>query len=133
MLKRMAVWLIETCCVILGLALLLTALAWASGNTEQTNISFVQDLRFAAGGVILFMVVSGYVMTTFLFGVGLRGQRWWLYPAVAALLFTIHYWLFWSLGASGWDPTTHLWVQLGGLCIVFGCTLAGNWLLQKWA
>lgn len=83
--------------------------------------------------VVLFL--HGYYLTRVLAGVVVRGRRSWAYPALAALLFLIHtHVVFVRLGPdmSALGKAEELPFLAGGVCIVFACALAGNWLLPKW-
>ena len=125
-LRRLSVWLIETCCEAVLLMLLVLIL---SGRSEQRTI--VEDLSLAFfGTVIVFMVGSGYLLTTAVGRAFLSSHNPWVYPPIAAVLFVAHeQFLF-----SGWKlPNgSHLQTQVFGACIVFICTLVGGLLLQRW-
>jgi hypothetical protein len=122
-LKRLAVWLIETACEALALSVLLIIL---SGRSE--NRSLADDLLLGLWGTALvFMVGSGYLLTTAILGVLWRSPNPWVYPAIAAALFMAHVQLF----ATGWGPSTKVPVQVGGACIVFACTFLGTRFLRK--
>jgi hypothetical protein len=123
-LKRLAVWAVETLCEALLLMLFLTTLWRESGQS-----SLIDDLGLTfVGTAFVFMVGSGYLLTTALFGVVWRSARPWVYPTIAAALFIIHVQFF----ATGWTSTTKAPVQAGGACIVLACTFIGNWFLRKW-
>ena len=69
-------------------------------------------------------------------GVVWRGQKPWLYPAIAATLFVIHTHIVFfrlkpDLSSSG--RSAELPFLVGGACIVFACAFGGNWLLRKWS
>lgn len=122
-LKRLAVWLLETSCEALLLGLFLIILS----GTDQ--LGFAKDLLAAfVWTVVLLFWGSGYLLTTAIFGLVWRSRRLWLYPAIAAALFITHVQFF----ATGWTPSTKLPVQVAGACIVFACTLVGGWFLRKW-
>jgi hypothetical protein len=72
-------------------------------------------------------VGSGYVFTTAICGVLLRGKTFLMYPTIAALLFIIHVRFF----ATGWEPAFGLRVQAIGAIIVFSCCTCGNWILRS--
>jgi hypothetical protein len=121
-LKRLAVWSIETLCEAVLLMTFLTAL-WR----EQSSLSDYLVSTFV-GSLFFFMVGSGYLITTAIFGVLWRSTKAWVYPAIAATLFIVHVQFF----ATGWDPSTKVPVQIGGACIVFVCTVAGNHFMWWW-
>ena len=123
-LKQLAVWSVETLCEALLLMVFLTIL-WT--GHDQGRLGDDMGLIFV-GTAFVFMVASGYLLTTGFFGVVWRSPIPWAYPAIAATLFIGHVQFF----ATGWDASTKVPVQVGGACIVFACTLAGNHLLRKW-
>lgn len=125
-LRRLAVWLIETCCQAVLMMLLVMIL---SGRSEQRTI--VEDLSLAFfGTVIVFMIGSGYLLTTAVSRVFLSRNNPWVYPPFAAVLFVAHeQFLF-----SGWKlpDGSHVQTQMFGACIAFICTLIGGLLLRRW-
>ena len=124
-LKRLAMWSVETLCEALLLMVFLTVL-WR----EQGQSSLADDLGLAfVGTTFVFMVSSGYLFTTGLFGVVWRSPIPWVYPAIAVALFIAHVQFF----ATGWTAHTKVPVQVGGACIVFACTFLGTRSLRKWA
>ncbi len=124
MAKRLVVWLIEIFCEVLAVSLLLIVL---SGRSENRGLA--DDFLLAIWGTALvFMVGSGYLLTTTVWGVLWRSTNPWVYPAISSALFVIHVQFF----ATGWDPSTKVPVQVGGACIVFGFAFLGTWLLRIW-
>ena len=125
LLKRVVIWVGETVSESVLLMIFLTSLWWRLRGSE----SLVDMLKlWFFWSLFLFMVSSGYLVTTALFGVILRSSIPWVYPAIAATLFVVHVQFF----PNGWDPGTRLPVQAGGACIVFACCYGGNWCLKKW-
>lgn len=126
-LKRLAVWALEMLAVTLLLGILLYV-SWGPYPGPGQH-DFLRDVaRYTAVTAVVFMFGSAYLLTTATFGIVLRGQRLWLYPLVAALLFVIHLQFY----ASGWTSSQKLPIQVFGACIVVACTLAGGWLLRRW-
>src|SRR3569833_2154546 len=122
-LKKLATWSLETLCEALLLTMLLTVL-WR----EQGQSSLINELGLTFVGIaFVFMVGSGYLLTTGIFGIVWRSPIAWVYPAIAAALFIIHVQFF----ATGWISSTKLPVQIGGACIGFACTFVGGWCLRK--
>jgi hypothetical protein len=125
-LKRFIVWLLEISCQV---PLLMALLLAQSGRSSQRNLGDDLGLLFF-GTAVVFMVGSGYLLTTAIVGVFLRSRKVWVYPMIAATLFVIHeQFLF-----TGWKlpDASHVETQVFGACIVFVCTFGGNWLLRKW-
>lgn len=124
-LKRLAMWSGETLSETFFLMVLLTMLVWRGADKGP----LVDTLRLSFFGTLfVFMIGSGYLLTTGIFGVVWRSQVSWVYPTIAATLFIVHVQLF----VTGWDTSTKVPVQLGGACIVFVCCLCGNWCLRRW-
>lgn len=123
-LKRLAVWLLET----LAAAILITvflAIIWRKPG--QTR--FLEDLRLMFGlTFVLIMVATGYLLTMALVGVVWRSAIPWVYPMIAATLFILHVQFF----VDGWTAKEKFPVQIGGACIVFACCYCGNWFLNRW-
>ncbi len=124
-LKRLVLWSGETLSETFFLMLFLTALVWRGADKGPV----VDTLRLSFFGTLfVFMIGSGYLLTTGIFGVVWRSRLPWVYPIIAATLFIVHVQFF----VTGWDASTKVPVQLGGACIVFACCYAGNWCLMKW-
>ena len=123
-LKRLAVWSAETTTEVpflIGLLML-------ESDFRQLNWF---DLRIAFIMVAVFMVGSGYLITTAIVGILFRSESPWLYPTIAALLFVAHVQVvvrWWKLG-QGSSPVPF---EVAGACIVFGCTFCGGWFLRRW-
>ncbi|MFO0284241.1 MAG: hypothetical protein ACK532_20270 [Acidobacteriota bacterium] len=125
-LRRLTVWFCETLCEATLITVFLTLLWWGEGE-GRSSLSDSLGLIFV-GTPFVFMVGSGYLITTALFGVVWRSPIAWVYPAVAAVLFVLHVRFF----ADGWTAETKIPVQVGGACIVAACTFVGNQLLRRW-
>lgn len=125
-LKRFTVWLVETLCEVPLLMVLALVLSGRSGER-----SLADDLGLLLfGAAIVFMIGSGYLLTTAIFGIRLRSQNRWVYPVIAATLFVAHeQFLF-----TGWKlpDVSHVKTQAFGAWIVFACTFMGNWFLRNW-
>lgn len=122
-LNRLAVWVLErtTEAVLLGATLYL--LTWSDESRLRDLLRVIALTGF------VFMLGSGYLITTSILGVVWRSRRWWLHPSCASLLYVTHLRYF----ATGWsDLNIGSQMQAAGVCIVFACTIAGNHLLKKW-
>jgi hypothetical protein len=138
-LKRLAVWSLEalTGAFLLGVLLgALTSPTYILSVLRSPNfLSLLPGVWALAFGVAGFLFIYGYYLTTALFGVVWRSRRPWVYPTIAATLFLAHtFFIFHGLGPdmSSQGKAMVLPFLAGGGCIVFGCALAGNWLLRKW-
>jgi hypothetical protein len=126
--RRLLVWFAETAseALLIGFLLLFTPVLFTRGEG-----SFAGEVSLRFMSVLWFFFITGYLLTTAIIGIFWRSRRLWLYPSIAAVLFSIHLQI-WFLGASGWTNAERLPYELAGPCIVFGCTFAGGRLLRKW-
>lgn len=123
LIRRLSVWSGELLAEALLFGLLLVFL---SGPSNQ---NFLNDLLFASvSAAVVFMVGTGYLLTTAVFGVIWRSERSWVYPTIAAALFLIHYEFF----DPAWKLPFRVQFEAGGALIVFVCTLFGGRLLRIW-
>jgi hypothetical protein len=125
-LKRFVVWLLERFIEALLIGL-------ACGYIVGVKFSNT----FWTGGfvVAVMLFISGYYVTTAVFGVVWRSQKAWLYPAIAAALFVIHASLFWTGINPSFTPEARaheLLLAVVGACIVFACSFAGGLVLKAW-
>lgn len=125
MLKRLVVWSVETLCEVPLLMALLMLLSDLSHGVRWF------DVRILLFATFVFMVGSGYLITTAIVGVFFRGKTLLLYPTIAACLFVIHEQFF--LTGWGQPETTHVQIQVGGASIVFSTTLIGGRVLRRWS
>jgi hypothetical protein len=126
-LKRIAAWLLEILVEGLLFGFLLGAL------TLPDFVSLLYGV-WALGlvvGVVLFL--NGYYITKALFGLVWKGQRSLLYPATAAALFVIHMYIVYVRVKPDMSGLARVIIpfQIGGACVVFGCTFLSGWLLRK--
>ena len=125
-LKRLAVWMLETSLQALLLSLFLIV---SQGYDEH---AFGKDLLFFFNAVALLFFTTGYVLSTAIIRVIWKGPRLWLYPAIATILFFIHFEIL-NVGVGGaFEPPARLRIRVAGACFAFACTLIGGWLLRKW-
>jgi hypothetical protein len=127
----LVVWFLETLSEALLFSILLMVLEW-----HDLKDPWTPAYQVVAGGlvmvvpILLYLFLTGYMLTTAVFRVAWKGQTLWSYPAVATLLFFLHFEIL-SLGVGGaFDPRVRLEFRVGGACIVFACTFAGGYLLR---
>jgi len=125
-LKRLAVWFVETSLEVLLLGLALMALF---GHDQH---AFGRSLVAYATGIVLVSFTTGYLLTTAVARGAWRGQKWWSYSTVATGLFFVHSQIYFMV-SGGSTRSEKLSMQIAGCCIVFACTLAGTFALRKWA
>jgi hypothetical protein len=136
-LKRLAVWLLESLPEAFLLGGLLLALSLLGDGTLSLS-NFVHLLPGAwalAFGVASVLFLHGYYLTTGLFGAVWRSGRIWVYPAIAAILFDIHTHIVFvrlkpDMSAPG--RATEVSFLVIGACMVFGCRFVGGWFLRHW-
>ena len=106
--RRFSVWVIEMALVLLLLAAVTLAVAGDSKQWSRGD-DFLLALVWTA---FVFMVGSGYLITTGLLAVFFRSRSPWLYPTLAALLFVVHDQLFYT----GWTvpDLSHVQLQIAG-------------------
>lgn len=128
-LKRLAVWLIETAAEAVLLSLFMNT--WR-GHSDPVERGFLLQL-FGWAGIILVVVMwgSGYLITTAILRLAWKSQRLWAYSAASVALALVHLQIFSLLAGNGWLADGELPVQVASACIVFACTFVGGWILQK--
>jgi hypothetical protein len=131
-LRRFAIWLLETSCEALLTGLLLLAVAWVEFHrTAPGNTRFIHDLLALSAAVAFMFFMTGYLLTTVIFRAVWNGMRLWSYSVVSAALFLIHFEIL-NRGVGGaFDLPERTLIRVAGPCIAFTCTLGGSWLLSK--
>jgi hypothetical protein len=125
-LKRLAVWFVETSSEVVLLGLVLTVLLGHDQN------AFLKDLSIYSSGIILLFVTTGYLLSTIVVRSVWRGRTLWSYPAIATVHFFIHFEIM-NAGLGGaFEPSPRARIRAAGACIVFACTFVGGWFLQRW-
>jgi hypothetical protein len=126
-LKRLAVWCVETSSEVVLLGFVLSVLL---GYDQH---AFFKDLSIYSSGIILLFVTTGYLFSTIVVRAVWRGRTLWSYSAIATVLFFIHFEIM-NVGLNGaFEPSPRVRIRAAGACIVFGCTAAGTFALRKWA
>jgi hypothetical protein len=124
--KHFVVWSLETICEV---ALLIPLLMLFEDPSQRFPITLT-DLSSFLFAIGLFMVGSGYLLTTAIVGNFFRSQTSWGYPLTTALLFVVHEMFF--LGRWRAPERSDAIVQAVGACIVFACTFVGGRFLRGW-
>ena len=126
LLKRLAVWFLETLfeAMLLGLALIVLF-----GYDQH---AFGKSLGLYVSGILLMSFTTGYLLTTAVARGAWRGQEWWSYSVIAVALFLVHSEIFFVV-SGGSTRSEKLSMQMAGACIVFACTFVGTLVLRKWA
>ena len=127
-LMRFPVWLIET--VAEAVLISLFMITWW-GYSDPVNRGFLFQLFGWAWAVLtVFMLGSGYLITTAILRIAWKSQRLWTYSVASAVLVLVHLQIFFFV-ASGLPIYDRLQIQVASACIVFACTFIGGWILQK--
>lgn len=125
-LKRLAVWFIETCLEVLLLGLVLTLLL---GHDQH---AFLKDVFIYSAGISLLFFSTGYLLTTVIVRAVWKGRRSWLYPAVATALYFIHFEIM-NIGVRGaFAPADRFRIRIIGAFVVLACTSLGTFVLRRW-
>jgi hypothetical protein len=131
-LKRFVVWLLEMICGALGTGLVLFVLAFVEAAPGSRNDFSIRMVLGMSAVVLTEFVLTGYLVTTAIFGIGLRDKGRWLYPAVTAVLYLIHSSIFFVGAGNPLLLKRDLIIQCGGACLASGCAWMGNSLLVRW-
>jgi hypothetical protein len=118
----------ELICEALGTALWITALALIEAEPGARNqLSF--RLIFGMSSIMLIeFAVTGYLFTTLVAALYLPRTYRFSYPLLSGALYLIHSEIFFiGLGNRILD-VHNLLIQIGGACITFALTLAGDYL-----
>jgi hypothetical protein len=125
-LKRLAVWFVETCAEVLLLGFVLTVLL------GYDQYAFFKDLSIYSSGIIWLFFATGYLLSTIVVRAVWRGRTLWSYPAIATVLFFIHFEIMNEGLGGAFEPSARGRIRAAGAFIAFGCTLAGTFALRKW-
>ncbi|MGH7489235.1 MAG: hypothetical protein ACREMY_27070 [bacterium] len=126
-LKRLAIWLLETSLEALLLAVVLVSLF----GCDQHAYGKCIGVNFVWIGTMFFS--TGYLLTTAIARAVWRRDTVRLYPAVAAGLFLIHFEILNHATGGAFDPLKRVVIRIAGVCVVLACTFAGNLILRRWA
>src|SRR5262245_48057738 len=127
-LMRFPVWLIE---IVAEAVLISLFMHMWSGFSDPVERGYLfQVVSWAWAILTVFMLGSGYLITTAILRITWKSQRLWTYSVVSAVLVLTHLQIFFFV-ASGWTTYQRLRVQVASACIVFACTFIGGWILQK--
>jgi hypothetical protein len=134
-LKRLAVWLLESITLDLGLGTVLLLMAVAEDPHRHLEMPVYRAiLMFAAAVLVVGMFGTGYLATSAIARIFIPIKRWWFYPLTLAALFSLHLEIFFlAMGGTGWTRGEQATVRIGGACIVFLAALGGNAVLRRWS
>ena len=126
-LKRLAVWFLETSTEIVLMAVLLTFLF---GFDQH---ALIRDSLIYSFDVTVLSFTTGYLATTLVARALWRGKLIWWYPVIASTLFLIHFEIM--NRSFGWvfESRDMQVIRAVGVCIAFACTFAGTFVLRRWS
>jgi hypothetical protein len=124
--KRLAVWLCEMALQAVLLGLFLIVSHWSDEN------AFGKDLLFFFEATALLFFTTGYLFSIAIVRAIWKTRRLWLYPAIATVLFLIHFEIMNVAVHGAFEPSERLRFRTACACIVFACTFLGSWILRKW-
>jgi hypothetical protein len=125
--RRLAVWALETLAqvpLLMGLLLLL-----ALFSAEPIGNIGLFELRFLLFAVVLFVVGSGYLITTSIAAALLPRKNRVFYSMIAAALYVTHAHLFIN-GLNKPDDIHQVLLYATGAIAVFACTFVGGRFVQ---
>jgi hypothetical protein len=125
MIKRLSIRFVETSSEVLLLGLFLALLS-------GLNLPIPKRLLLYSSAVMLVFFTTGYLLTSIVIRAFWKGWALWSYPAVAIILFQIHFQLMNAQLRLDVDPLHRLLVQVIGGGIVFACTFIGSVVLRRW-
>jgi hypothetical protein len=130
-LRRFVAWLIEMAGDAFGTCLILIALAfWEATPGTRNDLSGRMILGISAVVLIEF-AMTGYLVTTAMFGLGFRNRGRIFYPAISALLYLVHSSIFFVAVGNHLFDRRNLVIQISGACLAFACAFLGNRLLVR--
>jgi hypothetical protein len=80
--------------------------------------------------VLIEFAFTGYVVTTLLSALLIPRRRRYLYPPVSFGLYLIHSEIFFVAAGNRMFEKSNLAIQIGGACLAFAITLAGDHFRQ---
>jgi len=125
LIKRLAVWLLETSLEVLLLGTVLMALF--GHNPHAVGKSLVGY----AAGIVLLSFTTGYLLTTLVSRGAWRERTWWSYSVLAVVLYLVHSQIFFVI-SGGSSRSDRLLIQMAGSGVVFVCTVLGTLVLIRW-
>jgi len=125
-LKRLAIWFLETLLEALFLAVVLVSLF----GCDQHAYGKCIGVSFVWIGTMFFS--TGYLLTTAIARAVWRGMVVWLYSIVALVLFLIHFEILNHATGGMYDAPKRIVLRIAGGCIVLACTFVGTLLLRRW-
>jgi hypothetical protein len=97
----------------------------------------IGPLKGVLGAMVTIPVIlglHGYYVSRLLATIAWASKAKWLYPSLVSTVFIAHV-LFIDQFKSDLSPRAQALILpflIGGTCIVFACSFAGNWIFERW-
>lgn len=128
-LKRFIIWLIEITAEAVLLSLFF--FAWY-GYNDPVERGFLFQLVLLTWAILtVFMLGSGYLITTAVLRIAWESQRLLTYSIISVVLVSAHLQIFFLMAGGLTGQGERLPIRVASVCIVFACTLVGGWILKK--
>lgn len=127
-----AVWLLEILCEAVGTSLWMASLWRVQNGTDHGHYpyGYAGALIGISIMVLIEFMITGFIVTTLLSALLLPHSHRYFYPAVSFSLYLIHSEIFFVAAGNRMFDKSNLEIQIGGACITFAVTLAGDHLRQ---
>jgi len=126
--RSFAVWLLEMLCEAAGTTLWMATLALIQYGPDHGHYpyGYAGVLVGISSVVLIEFALTGYVVTTLLSALLIPRLYRYLYPSVCFGLYLIHSEIFFIGAGNRMFEKSNLAVQIGGACLAFAITLAGD-------
>ena len=129
--RSSAVWLAEVLCEALGTAIWMLLLGRIKFGPDHSQYHYPYGwpgvLLGVSGLVLIAFALTGYLLTTLLAALFVPRRRNYVYPAICCVLYLIHSEIYFvALGNRMFESRFLVAIQIGGACLTFLTTLAGD-------
>jgi hypothetical protein len=134
-LKAMVIWTFEMLSSATGTCIIFTAMVFLQSGEVTPPLNNDLTLLRAVGltlMILFYFGVTGFLITTLIARLAMRGKSERFYPYVCAGLYLIHSTMFFVANGNSPFRISDLTLQLAGSCLMFACTWIGNRLIGNW-
>ena len=126
--RSFGVWLLEMISEAVGTTLWMAVLALIQFGPDHSHYpyGYAGVLVGISSVVLIEFAITGYLLTTLLSALFVPRNHRYLYPAISLSLYLIHSEIFFIAAGNRMFVSNNLAIQLGGGCIAFAVTLAGD-------
>lgn len=132
-LTRLGIWFLEILTEAFGTCFLLIVEAFVEFHGKGNNDLSLRKIIGVSLFILIEFAITGYLVTTVISRLCLRGKKQGLYPFVAATLYLLHSSIFFVAAGNSLFRTNNLIIQFSGACLTFACSWLGNCLLMHWS